>query len=95
MGKVVLFNSNQKKFTPNRLQREWLFFQIPKEVSFLLIGVSDKGEVESIFGDKIMFSFVINPDILKYMDNLRYTDILGRELPIVYRSSKKMIVCSI
>lgn len=34
-------------------------------------------------------SFAVNPVILKFMDNLRYTDRLGPGLPMVYRESSR------
>ncbi|MBF0239100.1 MAG: putative DNA binding domain-containing protein [SAR324 cluster bacterium] len=36
---------------------------------------------------KVGVSYAINPVILKFMDNLRYIDRLGRGLPMVYRAS--------
>ncbi|MGK5091523.1 RNA-binding domain-containing protein [Deltaproteobacteria bacterium TL4] len=36
---------------------------------------------------KVGVSYAINPVILKFMDNLRYMDHLGRGLPMVYRAS--------
>lgn len=32
-------------------------------------------------------SYPVNPVILKFIDNLRYVDILGRGLPLVYREA--------
>jgi ATP-dependent DNA helicase RecG len=42
--------------------------------------------------DKLRFgvSYSINPVIVKFMENLRYIDKLGRGLPMVYQEAKKL-----
>jgi ATP-dependent DNA helicase RecG len=35
-------------------------------------------------------SFAVNPVIVKFMENLRFTDKLGRGLPMVWREGQKL-----
>ena len=43
----------------------------------------------SIEKAKLGVSFARNPVILKFMENLRYIDKMGRGLPMVYRTATK------
>jgi ATP-dependent DNA helicase RecG len=38
---------------------------------------------------KLGVSYALNPIIVKFMENLRYIDKLGRGLPMVYRTVKE------
>ncbi len=54
----------------------------------ILVGVNDDG---AITGEKLKVgvSYAINPILVKFMENLRYIDHLGRGLPMVYREAIK------
>lgn len=38
---------------------------------------------------KVGVSYAVNPILVKFMENLRYTDRLGRGLPMVYREAQQ------
>ncbi len=38
---------------------------------------------------KVGVSYAVNPILVKFMENLRYIDYLGRGLPMVYGEAKK------
>ncbi len=38
---------------------------------------------------KVGVSYAVNPILVKFMENLRYIERLGRGLPMVYREAKK------